>query len=87
MVGTTFPHFTEYTPVKGDAISFQTHVHIPPFTELRTAMDIIVGHIHSSGVHHLIVDNHDFAMIAVQGVVHPWKHNRIEHDYLKMPTL
>ena len=42
---------------------------VTPLAEFRFTHDVIVGHIHTSGIGHLTIDNHDFAVVAVSYVV------------------
>ena len=57
-------------------------MHVAPFAHLFRTFYIIVGHIHSSRVSHIAVDDDNLAVVAGEDMVYPWKSHRVELVYL-----
>ena len=53
-------------------------MHVSPFPHHVGALDVVVCHVHSSGVCHFSVDYHDLAVVSVEHVVYPRKAERVE---------
>ena len=51
--------------------AFQSAVHVAPFTHLFCTYDVIVGHVHSTGIGNLSVDDYDFTMVTRPDMVDP----------------
>ena len=57
-------------------------VHVVPRTHLSRAFYIIVGHIHSTRVGYLPIDDHYLAMVAREDMIDPRKGDGVELEYL-----
>ena len=59
------PDSEEYGLQCVDFIAINAAVHISPFAYLLSAVDVVVGHIHSARIGYLSVDDHNLAVVAV----------------------
>lgn len=58
--------------------SFNAAVHVAPFTHLLGAYKVVVGHVHTSRIAYLPVDDHNLTVVAGPDVVHPRKTDGVE---------
>ena len=60
---------------------FEADVHITPRADFGKSVDIVIGNVHTTGVSYPAVDNDNFPVIPVGGVIDVWEFERIEFYY------
>ena len=61
-----------------DHAALQTAMHVAPSSHLLGALDVVVGHVHSSCVGHVAVDDHNLAVVARPDMIDPRKADGVE---------
>ena len=59
-------------------VALHAGVQVVPAAKLGAARDVVVRHVHATGVSHHAVDDYDFAVVAMQGVVDVGKAQGVE---------
>ena len=57
-------------------------MHVVPFAHSFCAFDVVVGHVHATGVGSSAVNDNDFAVVSRKNMVDPWEGYRVELIYL-----
>ena len=78
LFGHLIPHFQEDSLQGIHLLSLNSAVHIAPTPHHFCALDVIVGHIHTASIGHITIYDNDFAVVAVEYMVHPRKLNGVE---------
>ena len=78
LFGHLIPHFQEDSLQGIHLLSLNSAVHITPTPHHFCALDVIVGHIHTASIGHIAVYDNNFAVVAMENMVHPRKLNRVE---------
>ena len=47
-------------------------------------MNVIIGHVHTARIDHLIVNDHNLAVVAMPGMIQIRKHDGVEHLHVDM---
>ena len=72
------PHATENLMQFVHDRPFDVHVHVVPIANLWDALNVIVSHVHTTGISNLAVDNHNLAVITWDDVIDPRETDGIE---------
>lgn len=53
-------------------------MHVVPFAHLGCAVDVVIGHVHATGIGYQTIDHHNLAVVAAPNVVDERKANGVE---------
>ena len=76
--GNLVPNTEKYCLERVYLASVDAAVHVVPFADDGRSFYVIVGHVHTSCVGNLSVDDNDFAVVAGEHMVDPWEAQGIE---------
>ena len=69
LAGLPVPHGQEDALQVAHGIAVDAHMYVVPGTYLGQSRDVVVGHVHAARVARPSVDDHNLAVVAVQGMV------------------
>ena len=72
------PYLQENALQRVDLSALNAAVHVMPRAHLLSAVDVVVGHVHATGVGNLSVDDHYLAVVAAEDVVDPREADGVE---------
>ena len=78
LFGHLIPHFQEDSLQGIHRLPLNSAVHIAPTPHHFCALDVIIGHIHTASIGHITIYDNDFAVVAVEYMVHPRKLNGVK---------
>ena len=72
------PDAQEYRLQRVHLVTFNPTMHITPLSHLLRTFDVIVGHVHSTRVGYLSVDDDNLPVVAMEHMIHPREAQRVE---------